>query len=96
MRLALAFGLALVAAPVAAAECNTYTSELWEPGVRTAQYEADKLVITDHGTSETYEVRSVGTGIPYRAAMRDGEALPVRTYKDALIVQMEVFEPYCD
>ena len=91
--------LAGVALPAAAAgSCDTFTSELWDEGVRTAVYTPGKLVITDHGKSEEYHIMSVGTGIPYRAAISEknkSKGLPIREYKGALIIDMEVFEPTC-
>lgn len=99
------FGLAMLLTPPALAneECNRFTSEMWEPGIRTAEFENDaKLTISDAsvGKSEVqhYTLVSVGTGIPYRAATNvsdEDDVLAYRFHKNDLIIDMEVFEPAC-
>lgn len=94
MRLLSLIAFSLFAASAHA--CETYTSELWEPGVRTAQYTGDKLVIVDKawGKTDTYDVSSVGTGIPYRFARnvkKADEVKVVREYRGDLLIDMEAF-----
>lgn len=78
--------------------CDTYTSELWDPGVRTATYTGDKLVIVDksmgNDTTTTYRVTPVGTGIPFMAAINEADekdGVAVREYRGDLLIDMEAF-----
>jgi len=82
----------------AALSCNTYTSELWEPGLRTATLdERGGLVIVSHGERKEYpDSVTTTTREPYRVARaRDGHEVRLRPYQGVLIVDMEVFVPYC-
>lgn len=80
-------------------DCDTYyTSELLEPGGRTAIIgEAGSLTIVDHGRRKEYPDNvALGTGIPYRAARAaDGSTVSMRFYEQVLIIDMEIFEPHC-
>jgi hypothetical protein len=72
--------------------CNTYTSELWEPGARTATLDVrGGLAIVDHGERKEYPDSVTATGAPYRSARsRDGSEVRLRPYQDVLIIDMEV------
>lgn len=76
--------------------CDTYTSELWDPGVRTATYTGDKLVIVDKAwdQTDTYDVSSGGTGVPYKFARnvkKADDVKVVREYRGDLLIDMEAF-----
>jgi hypothetical protein len=80
--------------------CDTYTSELWDPGIRTATYSGEHLHIVDRAWNQddTYRVISPGTGFPYLAGINEKNEKNVahfRVYKGMLIINMEIFVAFC-
>jgi hypothetical protein len=92
--------IALCAFGTTASACEIYTSELWAPGDRTVTFSGDGFRIVDkqHEMDDTYRIVAPGTGFPYSAGInekRENNVVHWREYKDVIIIDMEVFEPYC-
>lgn len=91
--------VAFLATTSPAIGCDVFTSELWNPGVRTAELGLDTLTLSQEGfASKQYDLISGGTGVPYRVAINTtdfDDRETVRKIGDMLVISMEVFEPYC-
>ena len=73
---------------------------MWDPGIRTATYSGEHLHIVDRAWNhdDTYRVVSPGTGFPYLAGINEKNETNVvhfRRYKGMLIIDMEIFVPFC-
>lgn len=101
MRLMIAAALAMLATPALADDCNIYTSELWNPGIRTIEFGPEFVTIKQDGDIKRFTVMSVGTGIQARALIpEDGNYANGHGYimhKEDVILgpELEVFTPHC-
>lgn len=101
MRLLIAAAIAMLATPALADDCNIYTSELWNPGVRTIEFSPGAAVIKQDDEVKRFTTMGVGTGIQSIALMpEDGNYANGHGYimhKEDVILgpELEVFTPYC-
>lgn len=101
MRLMIAAAIAVLAAPALADDCNIYTSELWNPGIRTIEFTSDGATIKQDKNVWRYTRLSLGTGIQGVGLMPVDESSPYSynyiKHKEDIILGpvLEVFTPYC-
>lgn len=101
MRLLIAAALAMIATPAFADDCNIYTSELWNPGVRTIEFSPDGATIKQDENVWRYTRLSLGTGIQGVGLMpvdaSDPHSYNYIEHKEDIILGpvLEVFTPYC-
>ncbi len=103
VRILLAIGAMAALPALAHAECKTYSSELHQAGEKTITFDGGALVVSEKGTAPLkIEHGSVGTGITTRygsAADNPGKCYSILFASDdwgpIIVIDMEVFRPYC-